>query len=131
MVQLLCVFVGGGLGALLRWWISGWVAERVGETFPWGTLVVNVTGCIAVGFLAGLFAPEGRWWATPEVRQFLILGVCGGYTTFSSFSLQTLNLLLDGQWLAGLANVGLSVVLCMVGVWLGHWLGLWTQTFRS
>jgi len=131
MTQGLCVFVGGGLGALCRWWVSGWVAARVGETFPWGTMVVNVTGSLFVGFLAGLVSPDGRWWAPPEVRAFLILGFCGGYTTFSSFSLQTLTLLQDGQWWGAAGNVVLSVGLCLVGVWIGHALGVWLQTCRG
>jgi len=128
MMQWFWLFIGGGLGTLLRWWVSGWVAERVGEVFPWGTLVVNVTGSFLVGLLAGLLGPEGRWWATPETRQFLLFGFCGGYTTFSSFSLQTLNLLEEGQWALAGANVMLSVVLCLAGVWFGRQLALIAQT---
>ncbi|MDW8380679.1 MAG: fluoride efflux transporter CrcB [Verrucomicrobiota bacterium] len=125
------IFLGGGLGALGRWWVSGWVATRVGETFPWGTLVVNVSGSMLAGFLAGLMLPEGRWWLPSEVRQFLMLGICGGYTTFSSFSLQTLHLMQEREWLAAVGNVGLSVVACLTAVWLGYTLALWLQTFRN
>jgi len=81
-----------------------------------------------VGLLAGLLGPEGRWWAAPETRQFLLFGFCGGYTTFSSFSLQTLNLLEEGQWALAGANVMLSVVLCLAGVWFGRQLALIAQT---
>lgn len=125
------IFVGGGLGALCRWWLSGWVALRVGETFPWGTLAVNVSGSMLAGFLAGLMMPEGRWWASPELRQFLLWGFCGGYTTFSSFSLQTLTLLQGGQWGAAAGNVLLSMGSCLVAVWLGYGLAVGWPTLRQ
>lgn len=121
------LFVGGGLGTVLRWGVSGWVAERFGEIFPWGTLAVNVTGSFLMGLLAGLMGPESRWCASPETRQFLLFGLCGGYTTFSSFSLQTINLVEEGQWPLAGANIVLSVVLCLTGVWLGRHLALWIQ----
>lgn len=121
------LFVGGGLGTVLRWGVSGWVAERFGEIFPWGTLAVNVTGSFLMGLLAGLMGPESRWWASAETRQFLLFGLCGGYTTFSSFSLQTINLVEEGQWPLAGANIVLSVVLCLTGVWLGRHLALWIQ----
>ncbi len=124
MVNALLVFVGSGLGGLLRWGFSGAIAQRWGETFPWGTLVVNVTGCFLIGLVAALTGPDGRWLVPASWRQFMMLGVLGGYTTFSSFSLQTLNLVEDGQWLRAGGNVVLSVVLCLLGVWLGHVLAL-------
>jgi fluoride exporter len=96
MLAYLWVALGGALGSVSRYWLSGVVAARWGETFPWGTLVVNVTGSVLIGFLSALGLPEGRWLAPPGVRLFFMVGVCGGYTTFSSFSLQTLNLLRDG-----------------------------------
>ena len=119
------VGLGSAVGGLLRFWISGAVAQRFGQVFPWGTMAVNVTGSFIIGFLAALSAPEGRM--NPKYHQvinyFLMLGVCGGYTTFSSFSLQTLNLLRDGELLYAGGNVVLSVVVCMVGVWLGYLAG--------
>lgn len=118
------VATGGALGSVGRYWLSGLVAARLGETFPWGTLVVNVSGSFVIGLLAALTAPEGRFLVSPSVRLFFMVGVCGGYTTFSSFSLQTLNLLREGEWLYAAGNVLLSVILCMVGVWLGYLLGL-------
>ncbi len=118
------IFAGGGLGSLARWGLSGFVANRFGQTFPWGTLVVNVTGCFVIGLFATATGPEGRWMAPASFRQFFMLGVCGGYTTFSSFSLQTLNLADDGEWFSAGANAVLSLVLCLVGVWLGHVLAL-------
>ena len=92
----------------------------MGETFPVGTLLINVTGSFAIGFFAALTAPEGRWLVSPAFRVFFMVGVCGGYTTFSSFSLQTLNLARDGEWLHAGANAVLSLGLCLVAVWLGY-----------
>jgi CrcB protein len=116
----LWIFVGGGLGSLARWGVSGWIATTAGETFPWGTLIVNISGCFVIGIFATVTGPEGRWLASPSFRQFFMLGICGGYTTFSSFSLQTLTLAEDGQWLKAGANCVLSLVLCLLGTWLGH-----------
>jgi CrcB protein len=120
----LCIFFGGGLGTLGRWGISNWAATRFGETFPWGTLLVNVSGSFLIGLFATLAGPEGRWFVPATGRQFFMLGVCGGYTTFSSFSLQTLSLAQDGQWFKASGNVVLSVLLCLLGVWLGHMLAV-------
>ena len=104
---------------------SGLVAQRYGETFPWGTLVINVTGSFIIGILGALVGPEGR--LDPQTRiftlRFLMVGVCGGYTTFSSFSLQTLNLMQNREWLHAGGNIVLSVVLCLIAVWLGFLLG--------
>ena len=114
------ICLGSALGGGCRYWISGAIARRFGESFPTGTLVVNVSGCFVIGFLGALSDPEGRFLVGPVARQFLMVGVLGGYTTFSSFSLQTLNLAQDGEWLYSGANVLLSVTLCLVAVWLGH-----------
>ena len=121
--MVLWIAVGGALGSVARYWASGVIGSRIGETFPHGTLWVNVSGCLLIGFIAALTATDGRWPASPQMRQFLMVGVCGGYTTFSSFSLQTLNLAREGDWLRAGANIVLSVVLCLVAVWLGLLLG--------
>jgi CrcB protein len=120
MMLYLLVGLGGALGSIARFWLSGLVATHVGETFPWGTLVINVTGSFVIGFFNTLTAPDGRVFAGGNTRQFVMAGICGGYTTFSSFSLQTLNLARDGEWLRAGGNVTVSVVLCLVAVWLGH-----------
>jgi len=129
-IAYLWVALGGALGSVSRYWLSGLVASRFGETFPWGTLVINITGSFIIGVFAAMAIPEGR--LDPQSRafttQFLMIGVCGGYTTFSSFSLQTLNLLRDREWLYAGGNILLSVVLCMIAVWLGFLLG---STFSS
>jgi len=115
----LFVAVGGALGSTLRYWLSGLIASAVGQTFPWGTLVINVTGSFAICLFGTLTAPDGRLFVPGEWRQFFMIGVCGGYTTFSSFSLQTLTLANDGEWGWVGLNVGLSVGLCLLGAWLG------------
>jgi CrcB protein len=123
MLAYLWIAIGGALGSVARFWFSGVVGRRFGETFPWGTLLVNVSGSFAIGLLAALAEPGGRRFISPTGRQFLMYGVCGGYTTFSSFSLQTLELLRDGDWVKAGANAAGSVVLCLVAVWLGYALG--------
>jgi CrcB protein len=107
------IALGSALGGAGRYWCSGLVARRFGETFPWGTLIVNVLGSFVVGFADALLA------GTPA-RQLVMAGLCGGFTTFSAFSLQTLNLVRDGEWARAGANVGASVVTCLISVWLGH-----------
>ena len=119
MLSYIWVALGGGIGAAARYWLSGVVARSIGETFPWGTLVINVTGSFVIGFFGALTGPDGRLFVGSAARQFVMIGVCGGYTTFSSFSLQTLNLMNDGEWTQAGANIGLSVLLCMIAVWAG------------
>jgi CrcB protein len=123
MLAYLWVAIGGALGSVGRYWVSGLVAARFGETFPWGTIVINVTGSFIIGVFAAFTDPDGRVLASPGFRQFFMIGICGGYTTFSSFSLQTLRLAQDREWLYAGGNVILSVVLCLVAVWLGYLLG--------
>jgi CrcB protein len=124
MLEYILVMVGGALGTGARFWVSGFVAERGGELFPLGTLVVNITGSFAVGFLAAFMDPQGFFLMSPRLRQFLMVGVCGGYTTFSSFSLQTLDLVRDGDWFKAGLNTLLSFVCCLAAVWLGRILAL-------
>jgi CrcB protein len=116
----LWIMLGSALGGGARYWLSGFIANWIGETFPWGTIVVNVSGSLVIGFFATLTGPDGRLLVGTEMRQFVMIGLCGGYTTFSSFSLQTLNLVRDGEWLYASLNIGLSVVFCLSAVWLGH-----------
>ncbi len=118
------IAVGSALGGMARYWCSGVAARMVGETFPWGTLIVNVAGSFVIGFFATLTGPDGRYFVGTTGRQFVMVGLCGGYTTFSSFSLQTLNLMNDGEWFQAGANIGLSVALCLVAVWVGHVMAL-------
>lgn len=120
LTKYLLVSIGGALGTAARYWCSGVVASHFGETFPWGTLIINVSGSLVIGFFATITSPDGRMFVGTDMRQFVMMGLCGGFTTFSSFSLQTLNLARDGEMAWALANIGLSVVLCLVAVWIGH-----------
>jgi CrcB protein len=125
------IFLGGGLGSLARFGCSGFVANRFGETFPWGTLLVNVVGSFVIGVFATLTGTEGRWLVAPEARQFVMVGLCGGYTTFSSFSHQTLELARDGEWFRAGGNIVASVVFCLVATWLGHVTATWFNSQRG
>jgi fluoride exporter len=116
----LWVAIGSALGGVARFAVSGFLAESIGAVFPWGTLVVNVSGSFIIGFFATLTGPDGRYLVGTTARQFVMIGICGGYTTFSSFSLQTLNLARDGDWLRVTGNIVLSVTFCLLAVWLGH-----------
>jgi fluoride exporter len=117
------VGIGSGMGGIARYWCSGMLARLIGEAFPWGTLVVNVVGSWVIGLFAALTAAMGPLGNEPAARQLVIVGLCGGYTTFSSFSLQTLNLSRGGEWLSAAANTLASVVLCYLAAWLGFVLG--------
>ncbi|TMP97272.1 MAG: fluoride efflux transporter CrcB [Verrucomicrobia bacterium] len=119
-MEYLWIALGSALGGVGRYWLSGVIARRFGEAFPVGTLVANATGSFVIGFIASLTRPEGRLLMSASGRQFLMVGICGGYTTFSSFSLQTLNLAREGEWFYAGANVVASVLLCLLAVWLGH-----------
>ena len=123
-LMVLYVAAGGAVGTVFRYWCSGVIAQAFGETFPLGTLVVNVAGSALIGIAAVLTGPDGRILMAPELRQLIMVGLFGGFTTFSSFSLQTLALLQDGEWLLAGANIGLSVGLCLFGVWLGFAAGM-------
>ncbi|MBN8216675.1 MAG: fluoride efflux transporter CrcB [Spirochaetes bacterium] len=119
------VALGGAIGSVARYWLSGAFARWIGAGFPWATLCVNVTGSLLIGFFAALTAADGRNLLSPGMRTFLMVGICGGYTTFSSFSLQTMELAQGGQWLKAGGNILASVASCLVAVWLGHTLATW------
>ena len=122
-IAYLWVALGGALGSVSRYWLSNVVALRFGEEFPWGTLVINVTGSFVIGIFAALTLPEVAGPNRMTIIQFVMVGICGGYTTFSSFSLQTLRLVQNREWLHAGGNVLLSVVLCLIAVWVGYLLG--------
>jgi fluoride exporter len=131
LTQYLVIGLGGALGSMLRFGVGQWIDNSIQKTlFPWGTIVVNITGCFIIGFIATVSSTDGRWMLPTLARSFITIGILGGYTTFSSFSLQTLNLALDHQWGGAAANVLLSIVLCLVGVWLGATLAGWINQMR-
>ena len=125
------IFFGSGLGGLARFALSGLVAHRFGETFPWGTFIINVSGSFIIGFIATLTEPEGRVIVGGTVRQFLMTGILGGFTTYSSFSLQTLALARDGEWSRAAGNAFGTFVICFLAVWLGHVCAAWLNTMKS
>jgi CrcB protein len=130
MFAYLWIAIGSALGGMARYWCSGVAAVLIGETFPWGTLIVNVVGSFIIGFFATLTGPGGRIYVGTAASQFVTIGFCGGFTTFSSFSLQTLNLVSDGEWLRAGANIAGSVTLCLVAVWAGYLLAASLNTMK-
>jgi fluoride exporter len=119
MLAILLVFIGGALGSMWRFWWSGWVAERFGETFPFGTLVVNAVASVLIGLISGIGLRLGSTEAAAGLQLFFAVGICGGLSTFSSFGLQTWNLMLERRWLAAIANIIVSTAVCFASVVLG------------
>jgi CrcB protein len=116
------VALGSALGGLARYWLVLATFPLFGPVFPWATVLINVLGSFVIG-LFGALTMEGRWAVPAEIRAFVMVGLCGGFTTFSAFSLQTLELLQKGRVELALANIGVSVLLCLGAVTLGYWLG--------
>jgi len=121
MNQILLIAGGGALGAVLRFLFSGWVYGVLGRDFPYGTLVVNVIGSLLMGLFFALLVE--RLVSGPEWRALLMVGLLGAFTTFSTFSIETFNLLEDGELFKAFSNVLLSVVLCLLSAWAGVILG--------
>jgi CrcB protein len=119
MLGILLVFIGGAVGTMGRYWLSGWIAQRFGETFPFGTLVVNVIASGIIGVLSGFLLHTTNTAVATALQQLVSIGVCGGLSTFSSFSLQTWNLIMQGRWLAAIANILISTGFCLLGVAIG------------
>ena len=119
-MNYLFVALGSALGGVLRFWVSTVFERRLGETFPWGTIFINVTGSFVIGLCFSLAGVDGKPLLGSSARAFTLVGVLGGYTTFSSFSLQTLNLAREGDWLRAGGNAVGSLVVCLVAVFLGH-----------
>ena len=117
MQSYLLVFLGGGIGAATRYWMSGWVHERLGSAFPYGTLAVNIVGCFIIGLVMG--SMQERFLAHPSLRVFLTIGILGGFTTFSSFSYETIAMLKDGEFAYASLNIVASLLCCIMGTWIG------------
>jgi len=121
MQNYVLVFIGGGLGAAARYWLSGWVPGKIESDLPLGTLAVNVLGCFLIGLLMSAF--EDRFLTQPSLRVFLTIGILGGFTTFSTFSFETMALLRDGEILFATMNIAVSIVACIGGTAIGMYLG--------
>lgn len=117
MMKYIIVGLGGFLGAALRFWVGGYVGERMGTRFPYGTFVVNVTGSFLLGLVITVLTENTHW--NPNWRYLLPIGFVGAYTTFSTFEFETLRSIQEGQWVVAMLNVVLSVTLGFLGVWLG------------
>ena len=117
------VAVGGAIGSLARFWLAAAMADLTGPRFPWGTLLINVLGSLLIRAIAGLTLTPDRIAMHPSFRIFLMTGVCGGFTTFSAFSLQTLELMQDGDLGPAFGYAGGSVVLCVIATYCGWLLG--------
>lgn len=121
MSQALAIGIGGALGSLARFWTSTWIYSVMGRNFPYGTFVVNISGCIAMGFLFVLFTDilnDSVVW-----RAGILIGVLGGYTTFSSYSIEAFNLIEQGEFTKALAYMAGSVIVGVFGTWIGVLLG--------
>lgn len=119
MTETFWIALGGALGSVARYWVAVW-AVPISRSLPWGTVGINVAGSFLIGFFGTLTLHAGRHPAPDWLRLFVMVGVCGGFTTFSSFSLQTLELLRADAWGRALLNVALSVLLCLAAVAAGH-----------
>jgi CrcB protein len=111
--------VGGALGSVARYWLAILVAGLTGPYFPWGTLLINVLGSFLIGWFGAWTGANGSVVVSPDIRVFVMVGICGGFTTFSSFSLQTLELLSAGEVVWAACYVLGSVALCLLAVWAG------------
>src|SRR5262245_35948476 len=118
-LPIILVLLGVAFGSIWRYAWSGFIAQRLGETFPYGTLVVNVVGSALIGLFSGIVMRVSSGGVASLLQQFLVVGICGGLTTFSSFSLQTYNLITEGRWLSALANIVFSTGFCFVCVAIG------------
>lgn len=121
MIGYLWIGLGGALGSIARAWLALTVARITGPQFPWGTILINIIGSFVIGFFGTLTASGSRFAVPVDARAFVIIGLCGGFTTFSSFSLQTLELVRDGRIAQALGNIVLSVTLCLSAVAVGHY----------
>ena len=119
-LMYLLIALGGALGSVSRAWVSAASARHLGAHLPWGTIIINVLGSAVIGIVAATALSSSRSIYNTETRIFLMVGFCGGFTTFSSFSLQTFELLREGRATAALANVGLSVILCVLATAAGY-----------
>lgn len=121
MERYFYAFLGGGIGSAARYWLSGLVQRLTGSLFPYGTMGVNIIGCFLIGLFMSTF--EERFLLNPTLRVFLTIGILGGFTTFSSFSYDTMSLLRDAEYLHGFLNISISLISCLAATYFGLVLG--------
>jgi CrcB protein len=131
MQSYIWIAIGSALGGMARHWCGLTGLRLLGESFPWSTLFVNVIGSFVIGLFATLTGPEGRFLAGTTAREFVMIGVLGGFTTFSAFSLQTLSLMQDDRWAAACLYIAASLVLCLLAVWIGHLAAAHLNAFKG
>ncbi|MFZ0736580.1 MAG: fluoride efflux transporter CrcB [Candidatus Acidiferrales bacterium] len=117
MIKYLMVGIGGALGSILRFWVGGYISNRLTTRFPYGTFVINITACFLIGFVVTLLSEKAHW--SPNWRYLIPIGFIGGYSTFSTFEYETFRVFQEGEFFMAALNVVLSVVVGWVSVWLG------------
>ncbi len=120
-MKIFVIFIGGGIGSVFRYLMSGWVYSFLGADFPYGTFSVNILGSFIIGFFLTL--AEDRFLVSPELRAFLAIGILGGFTTFSTFTYETLGLFKEGSFFIGATNILASVAVALIAAWFGNLLG--------
>ena len=130
LTTCLIVMLGGAFGTLARYLI-GLMALPISQDLPWGTIIINIAGSFIMGFFGTMTVAHGRFPAPETARLFVMVGICGGFTTFSSFSLQTLDLAREGRWDHAIANIGASVTLCLIAVTAGYGAAMWINASRG
>jgi len=121
VLNFVVVFVGGGIGAAIRYWMDGAVQRWTGSTFPYGTFVINSLGCLMIGIL--MTTLEERFLVNPSLRIFLTIGILGGFTTFSTFSYETIEMMRSAEYYFAAVNVSLTVFTCLAATYVGTIIG--------
>lgn len=121
MLKIVVVFSGGGIGATLRYWMDGVIQRWTGSAFPYGTFVVNSLGCLLIGVL--MTSMEERFLGNPSLRIFLTIGILGGFTTFSTFSFETIEMMRSAEYFYAMLNISATVFTCLVATYAGTIIG--------
>ncbi|MEW5844557.1 MAG: fluoride efflux transporter CrcB [Bacteroidota bacterium] len=118
MIKFFVVFIGGGLGSVFRYWISSYASKHLPLFFPFGTLLVNIIGSFILGLM--IFGWDEKGLISPTIKLFIGVGFCGGLTTFSTFSLETFNLIKDAEFLMACLNIAVNVLFTLIGIYIAY-----------